>query len=72
VIMALLGGAGRLWGPLVGVIPFTIIWEWVSIQFPNQSTLFLGLAFLLIVYVLPHGVVGWLEQLRSRIREGRE
>ncbi len=69
VIMALLGGAGRLWGPLVGVIPFTIIWEWVGVQFPNQSFLFMGLAFLLIVYVLPNGVVGRLEQLRARVRE---
>ncbi len=71
VIMALLGGAGRLWGPLVGVIPFTIIWEFVSVQFPNQSTIFLGLAFLLIVYALPHGVVGRIEQLRTRARERR-
>ena len=71
VIMALLGGAGRLWGPLVGVIPFTIIWEWVSVQFPNQSTLFLGLAFLLIVYVLPNGMVGRLEQLHARLRKER-
>ena len=70
VIMALLGGSGRLWGPLVGVIPFTIIWEWVAIQFPNQSTLFLGLCFLLIVYALPHGVVGRLEELRARMRRG--
>lgn len=69
VIMALLGGAGRLWGPLVGVIPFTIIWEWVGVQFPNQSTLFLGVAFLLIVYILPNGVAGRLEQLHARIRE---
>ncbi|MDJ0826105.1 MAG: branched-chain amino acid ABC transporter permease [Rhodobacter sp.] len=69
VIMALLGGAGRLWGPLVGVIPFTIIWEWVGVQFPNQSFLFMGLAFLLIVYVLPNGVVGRIEQLRARLRE---
>ena len=69
VIMALLGGSGRLWGPIVGVIPFTIIWEWVSVQFPNQSTLFLGLLFLLIVYALPHGVVGRIELLQARIRE---
>jgi len=71
VIMALLGGAGRLWGPLVGVIPFTIIWEWVNVQFPNQSTLFLGLAFLLIVYVLPNGMVGRIEQLHARMGRGR-
>lgn len=68
VIMALLGGSGRLWGPLVGVIPFTILWEWVTVQFPNQSTLFLGLTFLLIVYAIPNGVVGRLEELRQRLR----
>ena len=70
VIMALLGGSGRLWGPLVGVIPFTILWELTSIQFPNQSTLVLGIAFLLIVYVLPKGIVGRLEQLRAKIQRG--
>jgi branched-chain amino acid transport system permease protein len=71
VIMALLGGSGRLWGPIVGVIPFTLLWEFVSIQFPNQTTLFLGLVFLFIVYLLPHGVVGRLEQLRARIGRDR-
>jgi len=71
VIMALLGGAGRLWGPLVGVIPFTLIWEFVSIQAPNSTTLFLGVVFLLIVYVLPNGFVGRIEQLSRKLREGR-
>jgi len=61
VIMALLGGAGRLWGPLVGVIPFTLLWEVISVQFPNQTSLLLGIAFLLIVYVIPNGVVGRVE-----------
>ncbi len=68
VIMALLGGAGRLWAPIVGVIPFLLIWNWVDASFPKQSILFLGLAFLLIVYVLPNGFVGRIEQLRDRMR----
>ncbi len=68
VIMALLGGSGRLWGSIVGVIPFLLIWNWVDTSFPTQSILVLGLAFLLIVYVLPHGVVGRIEQLRDRMR----
>jgi branched-chain amino acid transport system permease protein len=68
VIMALLGGAGRLWGPVVGVIPFLLIWNWVDASFPHQSILVLGLAFLVIVYVLPHGFVGRIEQLRERLR----
>ena len=70
VIMALLGGAGRLWGPIVGVIPFTLVWEYVSIQLPNQTTMFIGLIFLLIVYALPNGIVGRLEQGVAKIRDG--
>ena len=68
VIMALLGGSGRLWGPLVGVIPFLLIWNWVDANFPNQSILVLGLAFLLIVYALPNGFVGRIEHLHRKMR----
>lgn len=71
VIMAMLGGTGRLWGPLVGVVPFTLLWEVISASFPNQTTLLLGLCFLLIVYLLPRGFVGLIEKLRARSsREG--
>jgi branched-chain amino acid transport system permease protein len=66
VIMALLGGVHRLWGPLVGVIPFTILWEVISSKFPAQTTLLLGIAFLLIVYIIPHGFVGLFESLWYR------
>jgi len=66
VIMALLGGASRLWGPLVGVIPFTFLLEAVSSNFPNQTTLVIGLAFLVIVYLLPNGFVGLLDKVLHR------
>lgn len=68
VIMALLGGTRRLWGPLVGVIPFTIVMDFVSVRFPNDTSIVIGLAFLLIVYLLPDGVTGRLEQLRARLQ----
>ncbi|NMG37618.1 branched-chain amino acid ABC transporter permease [Chelativorans sp. ZYF759] len=68
VIMALLGGTKRLWGPLVGVIPFTILMDIVSSRFPNHTYIVMGIAFLAIVYLLPNGVTGRLEQLRERLR----
>ncbi len=61
VIMALLGGTHRLWGLLLGVIPFTLMWEAISIEFPDQTTLLLGVCFLLIVYVIPNGITGLIE-----------
>lgn len=68
VIMALLGGVHRLWGPIVGVVPFTLLWEAISASFPTQTVLLLGLAFLLIVYFIPHGVVGLIEKW---VRKGK-
>jgi branched-chain amino acid transport system permease protein len=60
VIMALLGGVQRLWGPLVGVIPLTLLFEYLGAYFPNHYSLILGLIFLGIVYLLPRGVAGLL------------
>jgi branched-chain amino acid transport system permease protein len=73
VIMALLGGVHRLWGPLLGVIPFTILLDQVSSRFPNQSSLVVGIAFVVIVYLLPRGVLGLVEDVRrvwTRLRLG--
>lgn len=72
VIMALLGGTKRLWGPLVGVIPFTILFDQVSAQFPNHTPIVMGLAFLAIVYLLPDGVTGRLEQLKARMKRSEK
>lgn len=71
-IMALLGGVHRLWGPIVGVVPFTLILETISANFPNQVTLFIGIVFLIIVYFIPRGFAGLFEELRawSQRREG--
>ena len=65
VIMALLGGTHRLWGPLLGVVPFVLLWELISIEFPNQTTLLLGVCFLLIVYVIPNGLTGIVEDVMA-------
>lgn len=67
VIMALLGGTGRLWGPIVGVVPFTFLWEAISRSFPNQTTLLLGICFLVIVYLLPRGFAGLLQDVHRRV-----
>ena len=68
VIMALLGGTKRLWGPLVGVIPFTIAMDFISSRFPNHTSIVVGLAFLAVVYLIPNGVTGLIEQLRARLK----
>jgi branched-chain amino acid transport system permease protein len=68
VIMALLGGAHRLWGPVLGAIPLTLLFEFLATRFPSASTLIMGVVFLLIVYALPTGVVGLWDSVGQRLR----
>lgn len=65
VIMALLGGTARFWGPVLGVVPLVLLFEALVKYFPNHFSIVLGVVFLFIVYALPRGVVGLLlERLR--------
>jgi branched-chain amino acid transport system permease protein len=71
LIMALLGGADRLWGPILGAVPLTLLFEVLSARFPNTFTIILGCIFLLIVYLLPRGVAGLIETARTKFSRPR-
>ncbi|UIJ83269.1 branched-chain amino acid ABC transporter permease [Rhizobium leguminosarum] len=62
LIMALLGGASRLWGPICGAVPLFFLFEWLSGRFPDHYSIILGLLFILIVFLFPNGVLARLEQ----------
>jgi branched-chain amino acid transport system permease protein len=61
VIMALLGGAGSLFGPVLGVVPLVLLFEVLTATLPNHFSILLGAIFVLIVMVLPKGVIGLVE-----------
>ena len=65
LIMALLGGPSRLWGPLMGAGPLFLLFEWLSANFPNHYSILLGLLFIVIVFLLPKGVLARAEDLWS-------
>ena len=67
VIMALFGGAGVLLGPILGVVPFVLLFEFFSANFPNYFSILLGLVFLAIVYAVPQGVAGLVQQRLPRM-----
>jgi branched-chain amino acid transport system permease protein len=58
VIMALLGGAASLFGPLLGAVPLVLLFEVLTANFPTYFSILLGIVFVLIVYALPRGVIG--------------
>ena len=63
VVMALLGGAGRLYGPLLGAVPLTLLFEAVTARFPNHFSILLGLFFMVVVYFLPGGIAGLIDRI---------
>ncbi|WP_105382807.1 branched-chain amino acid ABC transporter permease [Neorhizobium alkalisoli] len=69
LIMALLGGANRLTGPLLGAVPLFMLFEWLSANFPNHYSIILGLVFIAIVFVLPRGVLAFAEENWRRWRK---
>ena len=66
LIMALLGGAGSLFGPLLGAVPLVLLFEFLSAHFPNHFAILVGLVFMVIVYAVPQGISGWLRQRKSK------
>ncbi|MGJ5200871.1 branched-chain amino acid ABC transporter ATP-binding protein/permease [Bradyrhizobium sp. SZCCHNRI3052] len=66
VIMALLGGAGSLIGPVLGVIPLVLLFEVLTAALPNHFSIVLGLIFIGIVMVLPRGVIGLVDRVGRR------
>jgi branched-chain amino acid transport system permease protein len=68
VIMALLGGANRLWGPMLGAVPLFLLFEWLSANFPQHYSIILGLLFIAIVFIVPRGVLALGEDLMKRAR----
>ncbi|WP_316231646.1 branched-chain amino acid ABC transporter ATP-binding protein/permease [Bradyrhizobium sp. SZCCHNR1051] len=68
VIMALLGGAGSLIGPVLGVIPLVLLFEVLTAALPNHFSIVLGLIFIGIVMALPRGVIGLVDSTWRRER----
>jgi len=70
VVWAIVGGAGTLFGPIVGTTIFIVVREIVSSHWEHHS-LIVGVVAILVVIFAPKGVVGlwneWLTRLAERI-----
>ncbi len=71
LIMALLGGAGALFGPIMGAVPLVLLFEYLGANFPNYFSILLGLVFIVIVYFVPQGLSGLLRQLLQKRGGGK-
>jgi branched-chain amino acid transport system permease protein len=68
--MVLLGGAGTLFGPIIGVVAFQLLEEKIWSSFLEIHSGVLGLVIVLLVFLLPGGLLRLPERLRwARARQ---
>ena len=78
VLIALIGGAATLWGPLAAAVVFSLLAETLRLQLPQIYMMALGLLLILSVLYLPGGLAslrwgmvgGWLARSRKETDRG--
>jgi len=66
VLIALIGGAATLWGPLIAAVVFSLLAETLRLHVPQLYMMSLGLLLILCVLYLPGGLASLrLETLRE-------
>lgn len=71
VLMAIFGGLGQLYGPVLGAALFTYLEEILITTFPYYYMLIFGIIMVIAILYLPEGLVGLIQKIRRRISGGR-
>lgn len=65
ILMAILGGSGTLWGPVIGAVLFHTAQELFWTYLFGWQRVALGFLIVLIVVFFPRGILGTLEEMRK-------
>jgi branched-chain amino acid transport system permease protein len=68
VLIAMVGGAQTILGPIVSAVVFSLLTEFLRLQFPYLFLVILGLLLILLVLYLPGGIASLF--VRERWRRG--
>jgi branched-chain amino acid transport system permease protein len=74
IVVALVGGAARPWGALVGALIMTQLSYHVANAFPGRdglSALIFGIAFLFVALAMPEGISGFWVKITTRVRSSK-
>jgi branched-chain amino acid transport system permease protein len=64
VLMAIFGGMGQLYGPILGSAIFTYLEEVLITKFPYYYMLIFGIILVVVILYLPDGLVGLVQKLQ--------
>jgi len=70
VLMAIFGGMGQLYGPVIGAAIFAYLEELLLTKFPYYYMLIFGIILVVVILYLPDGLIGLIQRSRQRWQKG--
>jgi branched-chain amino acid transport system permease protein len=71
VVMAIFGGMGQLYGPIIGATILTYLEEFLITKFAEVYMLIFGAILVIAILYLPDGLVGLIQKMWKRYSERR-
>ena len=71
VLMAIFGGMGQIYGPVIGAALFAYLQETLQTEFPYYYMLIFGFVLIAAILYLPNGVIGLIQKLWRRFTGGK-
>ncbi len=71
VLMAIFGGIGQIYGPILGAAVFSYLREILITRFPYHYMLLIGTILLVAILFLPDGLVGLVQKWHQRALRGQ-
>jgi branched-chain amino acid transport system permease protein len=65
VLMAIFGGMGQLYGPIIGATIFTYLEEFLITRFPYYYMLIFGIIMVVAILYMPNGLVGLIQKWKK-------
>ncbi len=72
VLMAIFGGIGQPYGPILGAAIFAYLEEILITRFPYYYMLIFGIVLIVTVLYLPEGLIGLVANIRKRVAGGQD
>jgi branched-chain amino acid transport system permease protein len=72
VLMAIFGGIGNPYGPILGAVIFAYLEEILLTRFPYYYMLIFGTVLIVTVLYLPEGLIGLIMKIRKRLAGGQD
>jgi len=70
ILMAIFGGMGQIYGPVLGSVVFAYLEETLLTKFPYYYMLTFGIVLVGVILFLPGGLAGLIQRLTRRRRKG--